>query len=263
MLPISRNHTTYLTKPASVSVFSRQFPSLSFYPALVSTVYRASIKARRGIFDYDAWGASSLEVLRRLEKVGVQFHISGFEHVKAVDGPVIFIGNHLSVLETMILPSLIVPYRPVTYVVKQSLVEYPVFKHVMRSRNPIVVTRTNPRKDLKAVLGEGQERLSRGVSIIIFPQTTRTAFDPRQFSTIGIKLAKRSGVPVIPLALLTDAWGNGKRLKDFGKIDPAKKVYLAFGKQLEIDGKGTEEHQFVIDFIQDHLAQWQGRTTLV
>ena len=47
-------------------------------------------------------------------------------------------------------------------------------------------------------------------------------FDPTLFNSLGNKLAKRNNVPVIPLALITDAWGNGKYIKEAGKIDPSK-----------------------------------------
>ena len=96
------------------------------------------------------------------------------------------------------------------------------------------------------------------MSIIIFPQTTRTpVFDPEQFNTIGIKLAKKAGVPVVPIALKTNAWGNGTFLKDYGKIDPSKKVHFAFGKPLWIKDRGTEEHQEVIEFISGKLKEWE------
>jgi 1-acyl-sn-glycerol-3-phosphate acyltransferase len=127
----------------------------------------------------------------------------------------------------------------------------------MRSRDPIAVTRTNPRHDLKAVLEGGVDRLKQGISIIVFPQTTRThSFDPTQFNTIGVKLAQRANVPVVPLALLSDAWGNGKYFKDFGKIDPSKKVYFAFGKPMWVQGRGTNEHQAIIQFISRKLQEW-------
>ncbi len=61
----------------------------------------------------------------------------------------------------------------VTFVVKESLVKHPLFGDVMRSRNPIVVGRTDPRKDFEAVMNEGAEKLSKGISIIIFPQSTQ------------------------------------------------------------------------------------------
>ncbi len=103
----------------------------------------------------------------------------------------------------------------------------------------------------------GMERLKAGRSIIIFPQTTRThQFDPEQFNTIGVKLAKKAGVPVIPIALKTDAWGNGRFIKDFGKINPARKVYFAFGAPMPVAGRGTEEHEAVIRFIRANLDLW-------
>ena len=238
-------------------MLSRNLPSARFYSSFMWVVIRSSLKARRGQYTDEDWAQSSIDILRHLEKVGVSVQITGGKHISEPHSPVIFIGNHLSMLETMVLPSIVVPFRPVTFVIKQSLLEYPIFKHIMRSRNPVAVSRTNPRLDLKTVLEEGKERLSRGISIIIFPQTTRAPFDPRHFSSIGIKLAKRAGVPIVPLALLTDAWGNGVRLKDFGKIDPSKRVYFSFGEPLEVEGKGTEEHQRIVEFIQKHLANWQ------
>jgi 1-acyl-sn-glycerol-3-phosphate acyltransferase len=257
MNSISHDHATYQTIPTPVSFMRRLLPSVIFYAGYISVVFRSSIMARKGRYGDRDWMASSIEILRLLEKIGLQFEIDGLENLAADDGPVIIIGNHVSTLETLILPGLVVPYKPTTFVVKQSLLEYPVFKHVMRSRNPIAVTRTNPRLDLKTVLEEGQERLSRGISIIIFPQTTRASdFNPKQFSSIGIKLAKKAGVPIIPLALMTDAWSNGTLLKDFGKIDPSKKAYFSFGTSIQIQGKGTQEHQQVIDFIESRLKSW-------
>jgi 1-acyl-sn-glycerol-3-phosphate acyltransferase len=164
----------------------------------------------------------------------------------------------MSALETFVLPVIIAPIKDATFVVKQSLVEYPVFKHVMRARNPVTVGRSNPRDDLKAVLEGGAERLKAGLSIIIFPQTTRTpVFYPDQFNSIGIKLAKRAGVPAVPFALKTDAWGNGNWLKDFGRIDPAKTVHFAFGKPLRIGDRGSEEHRQIVEFIQAKLKEWE------
>jgi 1-acyl-sn-glycerol-3-phosphate acyltransferase len=171
--------------------------------------------------------------------------------------PCVFIANHMSVLETFILPGLIQPQRDVTFVVKASLIDYPLFRHVMRSRNPIVVGRANPRQDLRTVLEEGQKRLNSQVSIVIFPQTTRSIeFEPGDFNTLGIKLAKRARVPVVPIALKTDAWGLGGKLKDFGKIRPAKTVHICFGEPLRVKGSGKEEHRIVVDFITSKLKEW-------
>jgi len=122
------------------------------------------------------------------------------------------------------------------------------------------VGRMNAREDFAAVMKGGKERLGKGISIIVFPQTTRTpVFSPKDFNSIGVKLAQRSGVPVVPVALVTDAWGNGRFLKDFGKIDTHKKVHVAFGEPITIEDRGNLAHAAVIDFIQAKLEEWKGR----
>jgi 1-acyl-sn-glycerol-3-phosphate acyltransferase len=163
----------------------------------------------------------------------------------------------MSALEAFILPCFIMPYRKITFVVKKGLTQYPVLKHAINSLGPIVVDRKNPRKDLKAVLEQGIDVLKQNISVLLFPQTTRSLhFDPAQFNTLGIKLAKKSRLPIVPIALKTDAWGIGHLLKDFGRIDPSKAVRMAFGDPIHVTGNGKQEHQQILSFIGDTLRRW-------
>ncbi len=258
MNQLSFKNSSYHTEDRSVNFFVGLFPSFWFYWRFILIVYRASRKAKRNTYDAKEWTESSFEVLKALERTGVNVEIDGIDNIKQLDSPCVIIGNHMSFLETVLLPVMIVPFRKVTYIIKESLLNYPVFKHVIRARNPIAVTRKNPRQDLKTVMSQGVERLQKGISIIVFPQTTRShEFNPEQLSTIGVKLAKKAGVPVVPLALKTDALRNGKYHKDFGKLDPSRKVFFSFGRPLEIQGRGSEEHQMVVDFIDSRLISWQ------
>ena len=258
MNTLNYHNSVYTSPEEQLTLCRKLFPSISFYLNLFVIVYRASRQAQKGEYDGSAWNASSYRVLREIEKIGVRIEVTGIEHVMAHDGPAVIIGNHMSMMETLLLPVMIRPLRDVTFVVKESLLHYPVFKHVMRSRNPVAVGRTNPREDLKVVMREGVERLKNGISVIVFPQTTRAqTFDPKQMSSIGVKLAKKAGVSVIPLALKTDAWQNGKLFKDFGTIDRGKTAYFAFGKPLEVIGRGNEEQQAVNDFITEKLGDWR------
>ena len=247
----------YNTAPEKDWALLRALPSFFFYCQDAVIVLKASWRAKRGRYDTAAWIASSRCIVRALESVGVKFEIAGVDNVRKLDTPCVFIANHMSILETFVLPGIIVPFRDTTFVVKRSLVEYPVFKHVMRSRDPVTVTRTNPREDLRAVLEGGEQRLKAGISIVVFPQTTRaTVFDPMDFNSIGVKLAKKAGAPIVPIALKTDAWGNGRYLKDFGKIRPCAKVDFAFGKPLWVKDRGREEHEEIVRFITDKLQEW-------
>jgi 1-acyl-sn-glycerol-3-phosphate acyltransferase len=158
----------------------------------------------------------------------------------------------------MILPSIIGPLRELTFVVKDSLVRHPLFGDVMKSRDPIVVGRTDPRKDLEAVMNGGFEKLNNGISIVIFPQSTRSVeFRPEEFNSLGVKLAKKAGVEVVPIALKTDFWGNGKLIKELGPLDRHKHIHIKFGEPMKISGNGKEENQRIIDFIKASLEEWK------
>ncbi len=250
---------SYRSASVAIPPFTRRLPGLAFYARAASIVWRAGRKAARGPYDDADWSRSSLEIFRALEAVGMRIEIDGVDRFSAVDGACVFIGNHMSTLETFLLPTIIRPTKPVTFIVKKELTDYPVFGHVMRSRDPVLVGRANPRDDLKAVLEGGAQRLRDGISIIVFPQTTRTpVFDPGAFNSIGVKLAKRAQVPVVPIALKTDAWGNGRLVKDIGRINPARTVHFLFGEPLRVNGAGATEHQQVIDFIRRNLLAWGG-----
>lgn len=230
----------------------------AFYARLFAGPLAALCRlAARGQCDDAAWSNASLRVADLLEDY-CPIEVEGLGHLRGVASPCVLIANHVSTLETFVLPGMVRPITPVTFVVKKILTTMPFFGAVMRSRDPIVVRRENPREDLQNVLLGGAERLARGISIIVFPQSTRSIrFDPAHFNTIGVKLARRANVPVVPLALQTDAWGQGKKIKDFGKITRGKKIRFKFAPPMRIKGTGKEEHNEICEFIAATLAQWQ------
>lgn len=232
--------------------------SFYFNVRFLSIVFRNRKLALKNKYDTEQWASSSYHIFRFLEDCGGKFHIEGFEHVDAVkDEPVVFISNHMGTLETMIFPGLIAPVKEVTFVVKDSLTRNRIFGPIMRARNPIAVGRSDSRQDLMKVMNEGKHNLSAGTSVIIFPQATRTVnFIPENFNSLGIKLAQKNKVRIVPMAIKTDFWANGKLHKDFGHIERKEPIHIKFGAPMEIEGNGKEQHQFCIDFIQEHLSKW-------
>ena len=247
----------YATTSQRPDLAARLFPSPTFYVRFLRTVFWASGLARKGQYGDAEWHASSFAVLRSLESVGVHIELTGLDVLTRIEGPCVFVSNHMSTLETIILPGIVQPFKDVTFVVKRGIVEYPVFKHIMHSRAPIVVDRVNPREDLTRVLRGGVDILAGGRSIIIFPQTTRTIrFNPTNFNTIGVKLARDAGVPIVPIAVRSDAWGNGRWVKEFGRIDPTLPVRLAFGEPIPVEKRGNKAHHAALDFITNKLTGW-------
>jgi len=230
-----------------------------FLTKYLSLVFRTRREVLNNVFGKKEWADSSFEIFRLIEKIGGKFHITGMENIAQSDEPVVFISNHISTLETMIFPGLIAPRRNVTFIVKESLVRHPLFGPLMRSREPIIVGRTDPRKDFETVMTEGVELLSGGISIVVFPQSTRSdVFRPEEFNSMGVKLAKKAGVKVVPVAIKTDFWGNGKIIKEVGPLNHLKPIMIKFGEPFTVSGNGREEHQKIIDFIIENLREWNG-----
>jgi 1-acyl-sn-glycerol-3-phosphate acyltransferase len=230
-----------------------------YYTRLVSLIYNSSKVARKKHYSLEKWASDSHEIIGFVEDVGGRHHISGMKEMARHPGPLVFIANHMSMLDTFLLPGLIAPFHRATFVVKESLLRYPVFGAIMRAVRPIALERKNPRKDLKVVIEEGQRLLRSGCSVIIFPQSTRSArFDVANFNSLGVKLAKQAGTFVVPLALKTDFQANGRFIKEMGAVNPRKTVHIKFGRPLPVTGNGQAAQQAVIRFIEENLLQWGG-----
>ncbi|SCY14803.1 lysophospholipid acyltransferase family protein [Alkaliphilus peptidifermentans] len=230
---------------------------LYFVARHVNILFEARKVVSRGEFDTQAWAQASYDIFKHIEGCGGRFHITGLNHLAELDQEVVFVSNHMSTLETMIFPCLIAPFVEATFVIKESLARHKVVGSIMRSRNPIVVFRDNPREDLKTVMSEGQARLEKGISVIIFPQSTRTvSFVPEEFNSLGVKLAKKANVKIVPIAIRTDFWQNGSLVKDLGPICRDIPIHIAFGEPLEVHGNGREEHKEIVNFITNNLKDW-------
>ncbi|MDP3178012.1 MAG: lysophospholipid acyltransferase family protein [Spirochaetaceae bacterium] len=232
---------------------SRWSPYFSFF----SVVLRSRALAVAGLYDDEAWFQSALDIVRGLESCRARFFIDGLDNIRKLKGPAVFVSNHMSTLETVILPALICPIQPTTFVVKRSLITGKIWGPIMRSRDPIVVGRVDPKADLEAVLGDGTRILGAGRSVVVFPQGTRTAiFDPVKLNSIGVKLAARAGVPVIPVAVKTDYWGNSKILRGFGPVRRDRPIRVSFGPIVPVQGAGKSAQAQVLNYIEGKLREW-------
>jgi 1-acyl-sn-glycerol-3-phosphate acyltransferase len=251
-------HSDYRTPKNQSSWLASRFPGLFLYTRIIQVTLAASRRCSENAYTLENKIAHSSSVLKTLERIGTDVAVENMSAFIELKTACVFVANHMSALETFILPCFIMPYRRITFVVKKSLTRYPVLKHAINSLDPIVVDREHPRKDLKTVLEQGVTCLKQNISVLLFPQTTRSLyFDPAQFNTLGIKLAKKSRLPIVPIALKTDAWGIGHRIKDIGKIDPSKPVRMAFGDPIPVSGNGKQAHQKILSFIGQTLRRWK------
>jgi 1-acyl-sn-glycerol-3-phosphate acyltransferase len=231
-----------------------------FYPQYFVEVLRSRHRATHIDYDDAEWAASSRRIMDIIERNGGMFDIRGIDILRqaAESAPYVFISNHMSTLETQIYPVLIAPFMRVTFVVKQELITHPFMGPVLKTRDPIPVARQNARDDLQTVLTEGQRRLADGMSVVIFPQSTRTPeFKRESFNSLGVKLARQAGVRAIPVAIKSDFWGERGMLRGFGPVRPWRRIRIEFGEPFSVEGRGRTEHERVVEFIESRLAEWK------
>jgi len=128
---------------------------------------------------------------------GLTFEVEGMEHIDPQQ-PVIFLSNHQSAWETLALRYILPPH---SVVIKRELLYFPIWGWSLLTLKSIVINRKNQRAALRALLEQGTGYLNEGLSVLIFPEGTRTApGELRKFSIGGAMLAHKSGYPVIPVA---------------------------------------------------------------
>ena len=126
---------------------------------------------------------------------GLGYEVIGKENLP--DYPCIVMSNHQSAWETMAIG---VIFPPLIWVIKRELLFIPVFGWGMALTHPIALNRKAGRNAVDQLVEKGKDRLSKGYSILIFPEGTRTPpGDRRKFKIGGALLAEQSGVPIIPV----------------------------------------------------------------
>jgi len=163
---------------------------------------------------------------------GVRYKISGLEHIPT--GPVVVLSNHQSTWETIFLYK---TFSPVCPILKQELLKIPFWGWAMALQKPIAIDRSKPREAGKYLLTEGNLRLREGLSVVIFPEGTRTAFGAvKKFSRGGAQLAVASNAPVIPVVHNAGhCWPPATFLKYPGTIT------VTIGKPILVDGRTSSE----------------------
>lgn len=224
-------------------------------------VFRAAYKGghtRSEDFTRSVFSQLSLDLFATIESSGATIEVLNTPSLKALDGkPFVVAANHMSLVETMLLPGVVGAFSRVSVIAKSSLAKYPVFGSCLRATRPILLDRKNARKDLHETLTKGKALLQEGTSIIIFPQGSRSlSFNPHKFNSLAAKLAREANVPLVPIACKTDYALPGKWLKDFGPIDPSRPIKLSVGPILQPTLSQTEIQEQSISFIQNQLTQW-------
>lgn len=210
----------------------------------------------------DNWAAKCFSSVTTAEKLGMGVSVEGFSNRLAYDGPVVYLSNHMSMIETIMLPPILLTASPFSYVAKASLAHLPFLERAAAHMRMVPISRKSPREDLISIMKVGTERLHGGDSFLIFPQGTRCeVFSRKRYSSIGAKLAERANCPVVPIVVDTRCQptrtkGMFKKIfKDFGPVDTSKDIRVALGPVIPCD-KSKVLHEAAFDWMATKLESW-------
>ncbi len=180
-------------------------------------------------------------ILGKLLKIaGVTVEVRGFENIPQ-DRPVLYVGNHRSYFDILVgyttVPGLL------GFVAKKEMEKIPLLSRWMVNVNCLFLDRNNIKEGLKTILA-GVEKVKSGVSMWIFPEGTRNKneklTDLMTFKEGSLKIAEKSGCPVIPVAIKGTADIFEKHIPC---IHPGH-VVIEFGKPFIIKELEPENRKF-------------------
>ncbi len=216
------------------------FWTFSFWIALVIFTILFSILALFASF-MDPGGNSAHQVARLWGKT-----LLFFSHVKVTlveetgalspDRPYIFMANHQSAFDIFtLLAGLPIPFR---WLAKEELFKIPIFGPSMRRAGYIAINRDNPRDAVKS-LNKAAQRIREGISVVVFPEGTRSDGTLLPFKNGGFVLAIKSTAPIVPTALI----GTYEvKPRDSFWVRP-RNVYIVLGTPIETKGYQTRDKE--------------------
>lgn len=132
-----------------------------------------------------------------LEKVHAKIEVSGRENIPS--GNCLYVSNHQGNFDIPIFLEIL--DDPVGFIAKKEILRFKTFSYWMRQINCIFMDRANIRESMKSI-NEGVQMLKDGHSMVIFPEGTRSKSEEvHEFKKGSMKLALKSGVPIVPVTI--------------------------------------------------------------
>lgn len=205
-----------------------------------------------------SWAPFMLWFVRHV--LGIRYRVIGTENIPP--GPAVILSKHQSAWETMALQ---VIFPPISFVLKRELLRIPFLGWGLAQISSIAIDRKAGKDALAQVVEQGRARLKDGFWVVVFPEGTRVApGTSRRFKVGGAWLAKRAGVPVVPVAHNAgELWPRNSFLKYPGEIT------VSIGPVIDVKGVKAEEiNRRAEDWVESEMRRlfphhYQGEATPV
>ena len=175
------------------------------------------------------WVPIMMWVIRHV--LGIRYRVIGRENLPATASVVL--SKHQSAWETIALQQIL---PPLCYVLKRELLRVPFFGWGLASIPGIAIDRAAGKDAMSQVVEQGRARLKEGLWVVVFPEGTRVAPGTTwRYKPGGAILAKRAGVPVVPIAHNAgEFWKRNAFIKRPGEI------VVSIGPVITVKGEKAE-----------------------
>ena len=184
----------------------------------------------------------SKQIISKYLKKYANIHIVGSENLKGIKTPTIFISNHLSNADGLVLEKALKAIDP-TFVAGEKLSSNAVTSigvHVIKTTT--IKPNTADKEGLQKIIN----LVKQGESLLIFPEGTRSRVSSLIEAKKGILLiAKMTGAPIVPIGLhgteklLPINKDGNMRAEAFNYAD----VHIHIGKQFELQMRLKEQNK--------------------
>jgi 1-acyl-sn-glycerol-3-phosphate acyltransferase len=169
--------------------------SLVTVPATITVVLLAAFD-RNGRLAYrltQLWAGTILKIS------GIHVSVQGRNGLSA-DRPYIFMVNHESNIDIPVLVQAL-PQFQLRWIAKRELLWVPFFGWALWGSKHIIVDRSNFGEAV-ATLGKAREKIAAGISVVIFPEGTRSMKGLLlPFKRGGFALAVKTKTPIVPVTV--------------------------------------------------------------
>jgi 1-acyl-sn-glycerol-3-phosphate acyltransferase len=169
---------------------------------ILVTLYYAIVSSTVSLFDRS--GKTYHRLMRQWSRVllwlfRIKVSIRGTENLDYTTNYV-YLANHSSYLDIIAIGATVPD--DVRFIFKEELGRIPFFGWSLKIGPYILMDRADPRNALQSIETAARQ-IREGTSVIIFPEGTRSSDgDVAPFKRGGLMLATKSGVPLVPVAIV-------------------------------------------------------------
>lgn len=169
---------------------------------------------------------------------------------------VLYVGNHNSYFDILLTYSQCPGLTG--YVAKSEMLRYPLLRDWMKRLYCLFLDRTDIRAGLQ-MIKTGIDYIKSGISICIFPEGTRSTDGKMQpFKEGSLKMASKTGCPIIPIAITNSAEIFENHLP---KVKPCR-VIVEYGAPIHPKELTKEEQKFLGAYTQQKIQEMLDRHSI-